>query len=71
MEDESNKARSSYIGKSQYLQLFVPRSSLGQYNIEGGDSRFNSPSFNENGDESSILELWCKVFFVRELSSNF
>jgi hypothetical protein len=71
MQDENNKARSSNIGKSQYLQLFVPRSSLGQYNLGRAESQFNSPTYNENGDESSILELWCKVFFVRELSSNF
>lgn len=29
------------------------------------------PSQSESGEESPIVEVWCKVFFIRELKSGF
>jgi len=57
------------IETAQYLQLILPRHSIQlSFKNENG-SDYTGPAVNEDGD-GTLLELWCKVFYVRELASN-
>ena len=58
----------SHIKDSEYIQLLLPKSSLHLAYLTGNQSDFHSPALQEN-DDGSMLEVWCKVFYVRELAS--
>jgi len=63
--------RKGNVEKSEFIQLFVPKNSLKRFNLWDLKNRYTQVIQNENSDDNSIVELWCKVFLVRELSSNF
>jgi hypothetical protein len=65
MEDE-NEARFGKLGSSKFLQLWIPKRSLNKIDLKDMTQELPDDSQNDN----SILELWCNVYFVRELSAN-
>ena len=65
---ESNSSHTLDVEQADYLQLFVPRSSIGRYNLNSNitDQYGFSIQSNESSD-TAMLEIWCKVFSIREL----
>lgn len=58
------------LEKADYLQLFVPRQGLVRYSLHNNASTlYDLPIVSEDAD-NSMLEIWCKVFLIRDLSSN-
>jgi hypothetical protein len=58
------------IEAAQYLQLILPKNSIRLAIRNENGSDFSAPVIaNEEGD-GALLELWCKVYYVRELASN-
>jgi len=71
-KDSLINSRALDLEKADYLQLFVPRESIAKYNSNNTLSDlYGLPLKTSDEGESTILEIWCKVFLVRELSSNF
>jgi hypothetical protein len=58
------------LKNNEFLQLIVPRHSLKNLNLRDFVHTFSNMIENGNSDENSMLELWVKVFYVRELSAN-
>jgi len=59
------------LEKADYLQLLVPRHSISRYDVNGNLSGLYGIPDPTNGDPNAVLEVWCKVFYVRELSPTF
>ena len=55
---------------SEWLQLFVPKNNISVAKLTDQDF-FINPTQENQSDDNTILEVWCKVFFVRELPSGF
>jgi hypothetical protein len=66
---EEDKSKSD-LKNNEFLQLIVPRHSLKNLNLRDFVHTFSNMIQDGNNDENSMLELWVKVFYVRELSSN-
>jgi len=59
----------SKILDSEYLQFYIPKRQVtGMYKNKTTNDLIISPEANL-ADENTILEVWCKVFHVRELSA--
>ena len=59
----------SNLESAEYLQLLIPRSTLTRYNVKNNLSGiYGGVSFDNEKDDNSMLEIWCKVFMIRELS---
>jgi hypothetical protein len=58
----------SHIKDSEYIQFLLPKSSLHLAYLNENHSEFHAPAISEN-DDGTLLEVWCKVFYVRELAS--
>jgi len=75
-EPEENIVKNSINQKglleSEYLQFYIPKTQItGIYkNQSNGDLIMAHPEINTQSDENVMLEVWCKVFHVRELSTN-
>jgi hypothetical protein len=61
------------LDKADYVQLFIPRRSLNQISLtqNSSDLSFRPPSIYEPEQENALLEVWCKVFAVREITASF
>ena len=55
---------------SEWLQLFVPKNSIASAKFTDSEFIIN-PTETNSSDDSTILEVWCKVFYIRELPSGF
>jgi len=65
--------QSKGIIESEYLQFYIPKTQItGIYkNQSSGDLIMSHPDLNkQTSDENVMLEVWCKIFHVRELSTN-
>jgi len=58
----------SNLENAEYLQLLVPRSTLARYNVNNNLSGMYGIPFESEGEDNSMLEIWCKVFMIKELS---
>ncbi len=59
----------SNLESAEFLQLLVPRSTLTRYNVKNNLSGvYGGVSFDNEKDDNSMLEIWCKVFMIRELN---
>jgi len=59
--------------ESEYLQFYIPKTQItGIYkNQSNGDMIMSHPDMVKNSqDENVMLEVWCKIFHVRELATN-
>lgn len=61
-------APTSQIMDSQYIQFLMPKNSLHLAYLNENHSEFHSPVVSE-ADDGTMYEVWCKVFYVRELNS--
>jgi hypothetical protein len=69
LKDRGLRKRTLDLEKADYIQLFVP-SKMARYNIRNSTEDLHDlPLLTEEGDENSMLEIWCKVFLIRELTS--
>mmetsp|Transcript_143824 Transcript_143824/g.203463 ORF Transcript_143824/g.203463 Transcript_143824/m.203463 type:complete len:155 (+) Transcript_143824:116-580(+) len=71
-EDENN-AKDNF-SNTQYLQLIVPKSSLSKFNLMNMNQDLVPADQNEesnNAGNNKMVELWCKVFYQRELSADY
>jgi len=57
----------SNLENAEYLQLLVPRSTLARYNVNNNLSGMYGIPFENEAENNSMLEVWCKVFMIREL----
>ena len=58
------------VKDAEWLQLFIPKNNVSLASLKGhSDVIISSPEDGQN-DDNAILEIWCKVFYVRELPSN-
>jgi len=72
MEGVEVDSRIMDLEKAEYLQLLVPRHSLARYDVKNNISGlYGVPIQQHEDNENSMLEIWCKVFLVRELNSSF
>lgn len=58
----------SNLESAEFLQLLVPRSTLARYNVNNNLSGMYGIPFDNEGEDNSMLEIWCKVFMIRELN---
>lgn len=56
------------LEKAEYLQLFVPKSRVASVDVRNPTYSYDTLVPTDDND-NSMLEIWCKVFFVRELNS--
>jgi len=55
---------------SEYLQFYIPKRQVTAiYKNHSSNELVISPEVNNLADENTIVEVWCKVFHVRELSA--
>jgi len=57
------------LEKAEYVQLLLPKYSIGQVNLMDSSNGTNLPAYQKFDDESSLIEVWCKIFAVRDLSN--
>lgn len=57
------------LEKADFLQLIVPRKSVTRLNIKNNISGVYEVPEPSSDETNSVLEVWCKVFYVRELGS--
>jgi hypothetical protein len=55
---------------TEYLQFYIPKRQVTAiYKNHSSNELVISPEVNSLADENTIVEVWCKVFHVRELSA--
>lgn len=58
------------VKDAEWLQLFIPKNNVSVARMRDQGDLIISPSHEEQSDDNAILEIWCKVFYVREVPSN-
>ena len=56
------------LEKAEYLQLFVPKNRVAHFDVLNPTFSYDTLVPTDEND-TSMLEIWCKVFLVRELNS--
>jgi len=60
------------LEKAEYLQLLVPKGTIMRANINKQMSDiYGQPIYTEDQSDDTMLEIWCKVFSVREIGASF
>ena len=59
------------LEKAEWLQLFVPKSNVQSAKLRGKENLGVSGDVECDKEDSSLLELWCKVFYARDVPSTF
>lgn len=65
---ETFGAPASEIMDSEFIQFLLPKNNLHFAYLNENHSEFHAPVISQD-DEGTMYEVWCKVFYVRELNS--
>ena len=64
-------AKTLDLEKAEYIQLLLPKQSIGRLGITENSSEINNlPTFQEAEEQNSVIEVWCKVFAVRDFAAS-
>jgi len=65
---ETNRAPTSEIPHSKFIQLLITKSNNHISYLGEDHSEFHAPIISQD-DHGTMYELWCEVFYVRELNT--
>jgi len=63
------KRKTLDVEKAEYVQLLLPKYSIGQVNMMDNSNGTNLPTYQKFDEESSLVEVWCKIFAIRDLAN--
>jgi len=75
MQDESlpntlTRRKTLDLDKAEYVQLLLPKYSIGKVDmIDSSNGTNNLPAYQKFDEDGSLIEVWCKIFAVRDLSN--
>lgn len=56
------------LNKAEYIQLLIPRLSIGRLGVAGNSSEFDQSAVFGAEDDNGMVEVWCKIFAINGLS---
>ena len=59
------------VKKAEWLKLLVPKNNLHFASLVGGENFRVSSDAGSDDNDSSLIELWCKVVNVKALQAGF
>jgi len=66
------RSRTLDIEKAEYVQLLLPKHSIGRMGITDNSSEIeNLPFYQKAEEDNSLIEVWCKIFAVRDIGASF
>lgn len=57
------------VEKVEYVQLLLPKYSIGQVGLMDKSNGTDLPVYNTfDNQDNSFVEVWCKIFAIRDLA---
>lgn len=68
-----SRSKTLDLEKAEYVQLILPKQSISRLSVSEYSSELNNiPAYSEKSEEeNTLIEVWCKIFAIRDVAATF